>query len=88
MAETWFGPDGPQGGGASSRRFDVLANGAPLLRDFDLFREAGGSYRGIARTFHGLAPAPDGYITLDFVPRVNNACVNAIELAEESSAPD
>ena len=83
MAETWFGPGRVGGGGEGSRRFDVLANGAALLTDFDLFREAGGSYIGIARTFAHLTPDPDGYLNLEFRARTNNACVNAIEVVEE-----
>jgi hypothetical protein len=57
----------------------------PLLQDFDIFREAGQkSDRAIVKVFHGLAPDADGYIHLAFVPRVNNACVNAMELVDES----
>jgi hypothetical protein len=82
LAETWFGPT--FGGGIGSRRFDVYANGVPLLQDFDLFRTAGGSYRAITRDFHGLSPQADGYLDLTFVPRVNHACINALEVYDES----
>jgi len=83
FAETWFGP-GFGGGGVGSRRFDVNANGVPLLQDFDIFRETGGSHRSVVREFHGLSPDADGYISLAFVPRVNNACVNALEIFDET----
>jgi Malectin domain len=83
FAETWFGRNTMGGGGAGSRRFDVDANGVPLLKDFDILREAGGSYRGLSKTFDGLMPDSDGYINLSFLPRINNACINAIELSDE-----
>jgi hypothetical protein len=82
FAETWFGPGHPGGGGAGSRRFDVLVNGVPKLRDFDIFKEAGGSYRSIARVFQDLEPGPDGTIRIAFRSLVNRGCVNALELAD------
>jgi hypothetical protein len=85
FAETWFGPGRIAGGGVGSRRFDVFQNGKLLLEDFDIYRTAGGNDRGIAETFHGLEPGTDGYLTLDFVPRVNFACINAIEVVEETN---
>ncbi len=83
MAETWFGPNRIGKGGDGSRRFDVRINGREVLRDFDLFAAAGGSYIGIARSFAHQPVGPDGYLDLEFVPRVNNACINAIEIEEE-----
>ena len=83
FAETWFGSK-LNGGGVGSRRFDVRANGVPLLRDFDIFQEAGQRNRLVVKEFHGLTPNVDGYINLDFAPRVNNACVNALELYYEA----
>ena len=53
----------------------------PLLVDFDLFREAG--LNTVVKQFHGLTPA-DGYINLTFTPRVNYACINALELIDET----
>jgi hypothetical protein len=82
FAETWFGPGHPGGGGAGSRRFDVLVNGVPKLHDFDIFNEAGGSYRSIARVFQNLEPGPDGAIRITFHSLVNLGCVNALELAD------
>jgi hypothetical protein len=82
FAETWFGPGHPGGGGAGSRRMDVLVNGVPKLHDFDIFKEAGGSYRSIARAFQDLEPGPDGAIRIAFHSLVNLGCVNALELAD------
>lgn len=84
MAETWFGPGKPGAGGAGSRIFDVYCNGIALLRNFDVFRTAGGPQRAIEKTFRGVAPNAQGKIELSFVPVVNYACVNAIEVVDES----
>lgn len=81
FAESWFGPGLKGGGGIGSRRFDVYAEGQPLLQDFDIFREAG--HKPLLKEFHGLKTNADGYIGLTFVPRANYAAVNALELVEE-----
>jgi len=84
FAETWFGPGKPGGGGDASRVFDVYCNGIALLRNFDIFRSAGGAQRAIDKSFHGIVPNAQGKIVLTFVPVVNYACVNAIEVVDES----
>jgi len=83
FAESWFGPGQPGGGGPGSRAFDVYCNGVALLRNFDVFRAAGGDHRAVERTFNGIAPNAQGKIVLSFVPVTNYACVNAIEVADE-----
>ncbi|MDX2151432.1 MAG: malectin domain-containing carbohydrate-binding protein [Bryobacteraceae bacterium] len=70
-------------GGAGSRVFDVYANGVALLRNFDIFKEAGGEGRPIDRAFGGLRPTAQGKIVLTFVPVVGMACVNGMEVVEE-----
>jgi hypothetical protein len=84
FAETWFGPGGPGGGGAGSRVFDVYCNGIALLRNFDIFRAAGGAQRAVEKSFHGIVPNAQGKIVLSFVPVVNYACVNAIEVVDDT----
>ncbi|MDQ6663632.1 MAG: malectin [Acidobacteriota bacterium] len=86
MAETYFGPDQLGRGGLGSRLFDVLCNGKDLLHNFDLFRESGGSYRGIERSFSGLEPNPQGKLVLSFLPVKNYALINAIEVIDEGTA--
>jgi hypothetical protein len=83
FAETWFGPSQPSGGGEGSRTFDVYCNGIALLRNFDIFRAAGGAQRAVEKSFHGVAPNAQGKIELSFVPVVNYACVNAIEVVDD-----
>jgi hypothetical protein len=68
----------------SRRVFNVFSEGTMLLRDFDILREAGGPVLSVTRTFHGLVPNAQGKIVLSFVPVVNFASVNAIEVVDES----
>jgi hypothetical protein len=83
-AETWFGPGKPPGGGVGSRLFDILANGVALRRGFDIFKEAGGADRATAITFHGLEPDARGKLDIALEPARNYACVNAIEVLDET----
>ncbi len=75
FAESFWGPEQPGGGGTGSRIFDVYCNGTTLLKDFDMFKEAGANHQ-IAKTFRGLAANAQGTLLLSFVPRKNYAsCV-------------
>ena len=80
FAEAWFTQSDRAIG---SRVFDVYCNGATLLKDFDILQEAGGSKRAIVREFRGIPASPQGKLDLTFVPVVNYALVNAIEVVEE-----
>jgi hypothetical protein len=82
FTEPWFTQADP-GGGIGSRIFDVYCNGTTLLKDFDILKEAGGGKRAIVRVFHGIPASPQGKLDLTFVPVVNYALVNAIEVIEE-----
>lgn len=84
FCEHYFGPDEPGSGGVGSRVFDVFSDGATLLKNFDIFKEAGGWGRPIARTFHDIEPNPQGKIDLQFEPVVNYPLVNAIQVTDES----
>lgn len=79
FAETWHKT------GAGKRAFDVWCNGKTLLDKFDIAREAGGPQRAIQKTFRGIQPTSSGKIELSFVPVVNYACVNAIEVVDETN---
>jgi hypothetical protein len=84
FAETYFGPQNSGHGGPGSRLFDVYCNGVALLRNFDIFKEAGGADRAVQKTFHALPASAAGKLFLTFVPVKNYACVNAIEVVDES----
>ena len=70
-------------GGPGSRIFDVYCNGVALMRNFDIFKEAGGEGRPIDRTFANVRPNAQGKILLTFVPTTGMACVNGIEVIED-----
>ncbi len=82
FTEAWFGALGP--GGAGSRVFDVYCNGVTLLKNLDIYQEAGGANRSLQKTFHGLQPNAQGKLVLTFVPVTNYASINAIEIVDES----
>lgn len=83
--EGHYGPRNTGVGGAGSRVFDVYGNGVALLRGFDIIKEAGGEGRPLDRTFSGIRPTAQGKIVLTFVPVEGMACVNGIEVLEESN---
>jgi hypothetical protein len=83
FAEFYYGPQLPGGGGAGSRIFHVFCNGQTLLRDYDIYKEAG-SLRVVTKTFTGIKPSAQGKINLMFEPVVNNATVSGIEILDES----
>jgi hypothetical protein len=55
------------------------------MRNFDIFKQAGGEGRPVDRTFTGIRPNAQGKIVLSFVPITSMACVNGIEVIEESN---
>ena len=83
FTEAFFGPGNQGRGGVDSRLFDVYCNGTVLLRNFDIFKEAGGENRALAKTFHGIVPNDQGKIFFNFVPVRNYPRINAIEVSPE-----
>jgi hypothetical protein len=71
-------------GGVGSRVFDVYCNGVALLRNFDIFKQAGGEGKALDKTFSGIQPNAQGKIVLTFVPVNGMACVNGIEVVDDS----
>lgn len=80
FAETYFGPAHSQHIGPEKRLFDVWCNGQTLLKDFNIARESGGLRRTVDKVFHKVRPNAQGKLVLSFVPVMNYACVNAIEV--------
>lgn len=83
FADTQYGPSNPGGGGVGSRIFDVYCNGVVLLRDFDVFKEAGGENRAVEKIFTGLKPNAQSHLLLSFVPVKGYASVRVIEVLDE-----
>ena len=86
MSEEYWGPGNPGGGGEGTRVFSVYCNGTQLLRNFDLFKEAGIDY-GVVRAFHHLKPNAQGKLTLSFEPEHDYASLYALEVIDEAG-PD
>jgi hypothetical protein len=84
FAERYFGPTSPGGGGTGSRLFNVACNNRILLKDFDVFKTAGGADRVLVETFHKLPANSQGKLMVRFIPVTNYAFVNAIEVRDES----
>ncbi|MGH9935350.1 MAG: malectin, partial [Blastocatellia bacterium] len=80
FAETFYGPEGLQGGGEVSRLFLVRANGQPLVRPLDVYSDAGGWRTAEIKVFKNISPAADGFLHLEFLSWTHGkAFVNAIE---------
>jgi hypothetical protein len=86
FAEAYFGDTNAGKGGTGSRVFNVSCNGEPLLKNFDIYREAGGENRAVDKTFRGLQASAQGKLLLTFVPVQNYASVSAIEVVPEPSS--
>jgi hypothetical protein len=81
FAETFYGPEDAGGGGEGSRTMTVLANGQPLLRDFDVLADAGDARTAEVKIFSDISPAPDGQLHLSFSPGASgSAMLSAIEI--------
>ena len=82
FAETFYGPENVGGGGEGSRQINVRANGKPLLTNFDVVADAGGSSTADVKVFTDVAPAADGSLHLEFSSSDGSgeAMVSAIEV--------
>jgi hypothetical protein len=80
FSETNYGPGTTQGGGETSRMFNVDANGIGLLSAFDILNDAPGPFVADERVFKDLGPAADGFLHLKFTGLLDAAQVNAISL--------
>jgi hypothetical protein len=81
--EYWWGKGHPGNGGPASRLFDVFANHQRVLENFSVIRTDPTNQVSV-QTFRGLKPTPQGKIELDFIPTVNYALLNALEIVDES----
>jgi Malectin domain len=83
FSEKYWGSDVAKKGGAGSRVFDVLCNGIALTRRLDIV-EAVGPGRAFVKTYRRLRPNAQGKLIVSFVPDVNYASVDALEVEEET----
>jgi beta-galactosidase len=66
---------------AGYRVFDVVANGAPQLRNFDVLRTAGAYRTAVTRTF--TVDVTGGQLKLDFLPVRDEAVVSNISIRRQ-----
>ena len=78
----YVGPPHDPNAGAGARLFNVFCNGKPILRQFDLFQEAGDNHP-LVKEFTGLEPNPQAKLLLDFVPLKDYATLTALEVLPE-----
>jgi hypothetical protein len=79
--EHWFGVQNGGTGGVGSRVFDVSCNGSMLLKNFDIYREAGKS--PLIKTFPHIQPTAQDKLEIYFTPAVNYPSLSAIEVVPE-----
>ena len=81
FAETFFGPENIGAGGEGSRIMTILANGHPLLRDFDVLADSGDDRTAEVKVFPDISPAADGQLHLSFSSASgDSAMLSAIEI--------
>ena len=82
--ESLFGGQASVGGGVGSRVFDVWCNGTVILKNFDIFKEAGSE--PLTKTISFVEPTGQDKIEIYFQPRVSYPLVDAIEVIPEPDA--
>jgi hypothetical protein len=80
FAETTYGPGTQQGGGETSRLFNVDLNGVTILTSFDILSDAPGPGVADERVFRDITAAKDGKLHLTFTGLRDQALVDAIAL--------
>lgn len=70
---------------AGKRVFNVVANGSPVLSNFDIYAQAGGKNIAVDKNFY--VNATNGQVSLQFISLADNASVNAIEILPAASIP-
>jgi hypothetical protein len=77
FAETYSGI-----GGEGERVFSVTINGKTVLKDFDVYKEAGKPEKPIVKEFKGIA-VTNGELVISFVSNIENPEINGIEILSE-----
>jgi len=85
FVETHYGPGTLSGGGETSRLFNISMNGKPLLKIFDIIKDAGGNNVADIRVFKDVSPAADGYLHLKFDSLIDSPILNALEIEPAAS---
>jgi Malectin domain len=68
-----------EGIGAPGDRVFSVKIGDKQLKDFDIYKEAGGACKPITKTFDDVQVS-DGKLKIEFVPNAQSPCINGIEI--------
>jgi Malectin domain len=82
FSEKYWGVAAAQNDASGKRVFDIFCNGHALTRGLDIAREAGPA-RALVKVYRGLRPNAQGKLIVSFVPQVNYASVDAVEVEQE-----
>ena len=82
FSEKYWGASAARKDGAGKRVFDIFCNGTALTRRLDIAREVGPG-RALVKVYHDLQPNAQGKLIVSFVPEVNYASVDAVEVEQE-----
>lgn len=82
FSEKYWGVSAAQKNSAGKRVFDVFCNGTALARMLDISSEVGPRH-ALIKVYRGLRPNAQGKLVVSFVPEVNYASVDAIEVEQE-----
>ncbi len=77
----------PESLSAGERVFQVDLQGRPVLRDFDIAREASGNHRGIVKEFRGIVVGESLDISFKRVSRNYGPVLNGVEMILEDGSP-
>lgn len=69
---------------AGKRKFNVTAEGAAWLSNYDIFAAAGASKRAV--TAIKTVTVSDGFLTLNFASLIDRACVSAIQVLPQTAS--
>jgi len=82
FSEKYWGVAAAQNDASGKRVFDIFCNGTALSRSLDIARDAGPA-RALVKVYRGLRPNAQGKLIVSFVPQVNYASVDAVEVEQE-----
>jgi hypothetical protein len=82
FSEKYWGVGAAQNQAAGRRVFDIFCNGTALTRRLDIAKEVG-PRRALVKVYHNLQPDAQGKLIVSFVPEVNYASVDAVEVEQE-----
>jgi Malectin domain len=82
FSEKYWGVSAAQKDSVGKRVFDIFCNGSALARTLDISSEVGPG-RALVKVYRGLRPNAQGKLIVSFVPDMNYASVDALEVEQE-----